>query len=354
MRRTILLIHLSVALIAGAFILVMGLTGAIMGFEPEVDRLLHAHLSYVKPSGSVMSMSEIGERVSRTFGEPIVAYFPSESPNLASEVILPRGIVCVNQYTGEILGVRTRGQTIFGFAHDLHVRLASGDVGRTIMKGSGVAALISLSSGLYLWWPRKRFQLRGNWPKRAFWFDLHNLVGIFSLLPLFVLTATGTIIGFEDKAATVLGKFTGAQLNSSRSDHLQRNGPGVRAMTADEAVEIARAQIPGAIPYRVQMPQYGGFYRVSLDSPTDRIAGENNFIVLDPYSGYVVSLTRSTDLSHVQRILAANEAIHRGIVFGMPTRIVAWLTSVMVPVQVISGLLLWWLGRRSALGKEAQ
>jgi uncharacterized iron-regulated membrane protein len=338
---------LSVALIAGAFILILGITGAIMAFEPEVDRLLHHRLSYVKPQGSAMSLSEIGESVSREFGgEPVVAYFPSQSPNLASEVILPRGIVCVNQYTGEILGVRTRGQTFLGFAHDLHVRLASGEAGRYIMRWSGVAALISLFSGLYLWWPRKRLQVRGNWSTLAFWFGLHNCLGIVLLLPLFVLAATGTIIGFEDQAAAVLSKFTGpAQLLANQSDLLRPRARDVRVISPDEAVRIARAQIPGASPYLVQLPEYGGAYRINLDYPQDRIAGRNNFIVLDPYGGRVISVTRSTDLSHLQRIVAANQAIHRGLVFGMPTRIVACLTSLMVPIQVISGLLLWRRGK---------
>ena len=113
MRRLILSLHLTVALIGGAFVLVLGLTGSIMAFEPELDRLLHPHLSYVRPSGRVLSLAEIGQAVSKQFdGEPIVAYLPSQSPDLASEVILPRGVVCVNQYTGEVLGTRTRGHRV--------------------------------------------------------------------------------------------------------------------------------------------------------------------------------------------------------------------------------------------------
>jgi uncharacterized iron-regulated membrane protein len=133
----------------------------------------------------------------------------------------------------------------------------------------------------------------------------------------------------------------------SQSGARQTPATDARAITPDESVAIARAQMPGAIPYRVQMPRYGGAYRVSLDHPQDRIAGGHNLIVIDPDSGSVISLTQSRDLSSVQRILATSEAIHRGNVFGMPTRIVACLTSVMVSVQVISGLLLWLHGKSS-------
>jgi len=356
-RRLILRVHLATALIAGAFILVLGVTGSTLAFEPELDRRLHAHLSYVKPSGRVLSLGEIGDAVSRQFNaEPIVAYLPSRSADFSWKVILPRGIVCVNQYTGEILGVRTRGQTILGFAHELHVRLASGDVGRNILRWSGVATLISLASGLYLWWPTKRFRICGCWRSREFWFDLHNSLGVLLWLPLLALAATGTVIAFEDQAADLLGKLTRpVQVRSRQSITRREPAPGAQIITPDEALAIAGAQMPGAIPYRVQMPRYGGAYRVSLDDPGDRVTGGHNLIVIDEYSGGVISSTRSSDLSAAQRILATNEAIHRGDVFGMPTRIVAWLTCVMVPVQVISGLLLWLRGRNSrvAVGKGA-
>lgn len=343
MRRLILSLHLTVALIGGAFVLVLGLTGSIMAFEPELDRLLHPHLSYVRPSGRVLSLAEIGQAVSKQFdGEPIVAYLPSQSPDLASEVILPRGVVCVNQYTGEVLGTRTRGQTIFGFARDLHVRLASGDVGRTIMKWSGVAMLVSLASGLYLWWPRKRVGIRGGWRTGRVWFDLHNSVGILSLVPLLVLAATGTVTGFEDHVAALLGRVTAAtQIRDGQNVARRPPAAGALEITPDQAVVIARAQMPGTLAYRVQMPRYGGAYRVSLDYPRDRVVGERNLIAIDQYSGNVIFSTRSGDLSSSERILASNEAIHTGEVLGMPSRIVAWFTSVILPVQVISGWLLW-------------
>jgi uncharacterized iron-regulated membrane protein len=329
--------------------LLFGVTGGIMVFEPELDRLLHPHLSYVKPSGNALSLGEIGEAVSKQFrGEPIVAYLPSESPDLSSGVILPRGVVCVNQYTGEVLGTRTRGQTAFGLAHDLHVRLASGDVGRSIMKWSDVAMLVSLASGLYLWWPRKRVGIRGR-RSAAFWFDLHNSVGIFAMAPLLVLALTGAVIGFEDQAAALLGRITsGVQVGAQNGAAPRQTANGTSAITPDEAVLIARAQMPGALPYRVQMPRYGGAYRVSLDYPRDRVAGERNLVVIDEQSGRVISSTRSGQMSAAETILAANEAIHTGVALGTTGRIVAGLASVIVPVQVMTGILLW-LRRRSGV-----
>src|SRR5579871_1386248 len=120
-RRLILNLHLSIALSAGALLVVLGVTGSILSFAPELDRLFHSHLSYVSPRGRVLTLQEIGDAVSRVFaGEPIVTYLPSTSPDISAQVVLPRGIVYVNQYTGEVLGVRTRGQTFLGLVRALH------------------------------------------------------------------------------------------------------------------------------------------------------------------------------------------------------------------------------------------
>jgi uncharacterized iron-regulated membrane protein len=111
-RRLILKLHLWLAMIAGAFMVILGITGSVIAFEPELDRLFHPHLSRVKPGGTTLSLVEIGEAASKKYGsEPVVAYLPSSSPDVPAEVILSSGVVSVNQYTGEVLGLRTRGQT---------------------------------------------------------------------------------------------------------------------------------------------------------------------------------------------------------------------------------------------------
>ena len=342
-RRLIFNVHLSIALMAGVFMVILGATGGIMAFESELDRLLHPHLSYVKPGGTLLTLQEIGDAVARKFpSEPVVAFLPSVSSDLSSEVVLPRGIVCVNQYTGEILGVRTRGQTFLGVARELHLRLAGGVVGRNIMKWSGVAVIFSLASGVYLWWPRKRMRIRGNWRRHGFWFDLHNSLGILSLVPLLILSVTGTAIGFEDRVESLIGKLSGAsRVPASEFATRRAAAAGAAVITPDEAVAFAKAFMPGAIPNRVQMPAYGGVYRVSLLNPNETIASGQNMIAIDQYSGSVISSTRSTDLLLEKRILATTEAVHTGEIFGMPSKIIMWLASLLLPVQVISGLLMW-------------
>lgn len=320
---------------------ILGVTGSIIEFEPELDRLFHPHLSFVIPGNRILSLSEMGDAVSQRFGgEPVVAYLPSLSPGLSYQVVLPRGIVYVNQYTGEVLGLRERGQTFLGYMRGLHVRLAIGNVGRNIVRWSGAAMVFSLVSGLYLWWPIKQVRIRGDWRSRRFLFDLHNSMGILSFLVLTLLAATGTVIGFEDQLAPLIYKLTSSAPLQTSYAAIPEPTAGALPITPDQAVTIARTQIPGAVPYRVQMPKYGSLYQVALQPPNDGVGSGRSVVALDSF-GNLLSLTRSDDLPTGKKVLEINQALHTGAILGMPGRVAVALASAMVVLQVTSGLLLW-------------
>ena len=51
LRRTLVTLHMIAGLAAALFVVVFGLTGAIMAFEEEIDHATHPHLFYVDPTG---------------------------------------------------------------------------------------------------------------------------------------------------------------------------------------------------------------------------------------------------------------------------------------------------------------
>lgn len=193
MRKILFKLHLIVAIVFGVFIVLLGLTGAEMAFEQEIDHVTHWHLTYVQPQGQAMSLAQIRDVVEKKFpGEEIGAYFPSVSPKMSYAVVLKDRLAYINQYTGEVLGTRAQEMDWQGYVHQLHLRLALMDKGRkfgeTTIKASGVAALFLVITGAYLWWPVKRIAISKSDGSRRFWFDVHNSLGIIALI--FVLAAT--------------------------------------------------------------------------------------------------------------------------------------------------------------------
>ena len=344
MRKFFFTLHLWVAMIVGLFILILGATGCVMAFEPEIDHLLHARWSYVTPRGDRMTLAQMGDRVSRALpGERITAYTLSTSPHISAQVNLERSTAYVDPYTGEILGTRLNGMDFLGYVHQLHLRLlifTDGDLGKKIMSWAGFAMLFLIVTGLYLWWPVKRFRVQSG---KRFWFDLHHAIGIFSFAFLLILTITGMMIGFEQSAVPMFYRMTGSQ--PSRPPKIPAPPPGAKPITPDQAMEIARAAIPGAAPFAINIPGPKAAYLVRSRFPEDLTPGGRSRVVIDQYTGKVLFTEDSRTAPAGTRMVIINRAIHTGDVFGIPSKALVSLASLMAVVQLTSGLAMWWKRR---------
>ncbi len=351
MRNLLFKLHFVVALVFGVFIVLLGLTGAEMAFEQEIDHVTHWRLTYVQPQGQPMSLAQISAAVAKVYpNEEITAYFPSVSPRMSYAVAFKDKVAYINQYTGEVLGTRVQEMDWQGYVHQLHLRLALLDKGRTFgettIKASGIAALFLVLSGAYLWWPTKRVSIQRSGGSRRFWFDLHNSFGILAFVFLLLLTVTGLIIGFEQQTTPLLYKLTGSQ--EVEQPRLQATPvPGAQPITPDEALDIARKAVPGATPFFLIVPHGKQVYRVSARFPEDLTPGGRTRIAIDPYSGKVIFAIDSRTGPGGYRAVALNRAIHTGDIFGIASKIVMALASLIMALQLVSGVVMW-LKRRAA------
>ena len=343
MRRVLFTIHLWVAMIAGVFVAILGITGSIMAFEPELDHLFHPRISYVTPCGQPMSLEQLGERVLQAFpNEKITGFTLSTSPNMSSLVSLRRSGVFVNPYTGEILGSASSGGFL-SMVHQLHLRLLirnQSDSGKKIVSAAGLAMLFLVLSGIYLWWPMKRTSVRAG---KRFWFDLHNAVGIFSFAFLLILTVTGLMIGYDEWTTPMLYRATGSQPSPAPS--IPPPAPGAKPITPDQAMKIAENAIPGAAPFAINIPGARGAYLVRSRFPEDLTPGGRSRVAIDQYTGKVLFTESSRTAPRGTRLVIWNRAIHTGDVFGIPSKALASLASLMAVMQLMSGVAMWWKRR---------
>ena len=349
MRKLLFNLHLYIALIAGVFVVILGLTGSIMAFEPEIDHLLHWKLTHVAPQARALSLGEIAGIVQIAFpGEPIAGYAIATSPNMSYQVVMRKRTAFVNPYSGETLGARSGPDwvsTFQGAVHQLHMRLLihnKADTGGRIESCASLAIIFLLLSGLYLWWPLKRVRIRWSGTSRRSWFDLHNTVGMFSLLFLLILATTGAVMGFDEKTTPFFFKVTGSPPPSRPPRTSDPHPADAKPITPDQAVEIARAALPGATPFAIEVPGPNGVYYMRARFPEDRTPGGRSLVVVDQYSGKVLFALGSRNAPAALRMVIANRAIHTGDILGIPSKIVMSLASLMAAVQLLSGVMMWW------------
>ena len=340
MRRTLLKLHLILGLAAGVIITSLGVTGSIMAFEPEIDHWQHRALMDVAPGGTPHLISEVIATVAGAYPDtPISGVTLGSSPTRAYAVSTKKGLVYVNPYTLDIKGLRPNGPDWLSNVHQIHLRLNT-TWGKPVVSWSGVIMLLLVLSGLYLWWPVKRVTVTtGKTPFRT-WYDWHNAVGIFSFVFLLLLSVTGVFIGFESSAVPLAYRVTGSVPARAVSPKLKAQ-PGVAQITPDRALEIAAQALPGATPFFVPVVSPTDAYNVRARFSEDLTPGGRSRVLIDSYSGAVMSADSSRTAPGGRRVETTNRAIHTGDIFGWPSKIVMSVASIMAPVQLLTGVMLW-------------
>ena len=346
MRAAILKLHLVVALAAGVFLIVLGVTGSIMAFEPELDHALHRSLWHVAAQPTPKTLEELGAAAARSQpGLRPVGYLLSTSPDLAYQVLFRGRSVFVNQYTADLLGVRESGPDLLSRIHQLHLRLLiqnRSDTGKNIVRWASVALLVLILSGLYLWWPAKRVAVRAQRGTRRWWFDVHNAIGIWSFVFVAIATLSGLAIGFDEELIPLVYRATASQPAVMYARPPQfKSVPGGAPIGPDRAVAIARAALPGARPISVNVPPTGGVYAIAARYPEDLTPGGRSRVYVDQYSGAVLLAEGSRTAPAGSRLITLNRAVHTGDVFGVPSKIIMSLASLALVAQLVSGLAMW-------------
>jgi uncharacterized iron-regulated membrane protein len=169
-----------------------------------------------------------------------------------------------------------------------------------------------------------------------------------------VLSVTGLVKVYGDKLQPFFDRVTG-------SPTMTRDLPskaGLASMVSiDDAVAIARNRLPGARLARIIPPkEKTGSWVVQMKFLGDSTVPGRSWVVVDQYSGSVSSSLDARTAPAGSRIPIINRAIHVGGIYGVPTRILAFLSGLAVLLQTATGYFLWWrkLPRSSGARRQSR
>jgi uncharacterized iron-regulated membrane protein len=345
MRKHLLFIHLAAAQIAGLFLIILGGTGCIMAFESELDRLLNPGLFHATPGTTPLPIAAIRAALAASYPQDHFSYLAIPTGPDETYAVQAHGQqIFINGYTGAVVGTRPL-PTLLNQIHTLHLSLFMGRTGALLMGIAALMLLLLIATGLVLWWPGKRFAVNLHAAPARVIADSHHAAGIASAAFLVVLAITGAAITWNDSwapwAFRVLG--TAPPVRDLPSTVL----PGAHAISAEEAISAARRALPGAVPFALSLPATAGAYHVALRFPEDLTPGGRSWVNVDQYSGAILSVTSSRDPLAATGLVNLNRALHTGDVFGLPSKTVASLASLVLVLQVLSGWFMWWRKRQA-------
>lgn len=347
---------------AGLYLAMMGLTGSLSVFLPELRNTLVAPVHGIAGQPRLGLQTLQGRIEEARPGLRLRAVYPGQSSARADsfeESASDKSVreIVINPYTANILIDRAKYATLYDWARDLHANLLSGKTGKTINGFGGLLLLLTGLAGIVVWWPGRRhfksgtFQVSAGKGLYRFAFDLHRLVGVLVMLPLALAVLTGIAQAFPQTAANVVSAILGPRSEPLRnrqektvatSPDKGRSAPRALA-SLDDVVRVAREQVPGGTPVRIQAPAgKNGDFMVWMHLPSDWRDEGDNRVLVDAYSGKLLAVQLGATLTRSTRTLEAATAIHYGQYGGLPTRLLAVAVGMTLPLFFVSGMVLWW------------
>jgi uncharacterized iron-regulated membrane protein len=242
------------------------------------------------------------------------------------------------------------GKYLISWIYELHYKLLAGETGRTIVGIAGVVLLVSVTSGIYLWWP-----LFKNGPRAAFAirrgkknFDLHKTTGIVSSLLLLVIAFTGVYLALpwliEPPVAAVAP--TTPWPDDPQSSATSASTPSI---DVDRAAAAAGAVFPGSRVWSVLLPQGPkASYSVWMRHEGDvRKSGGSSVVWIDQYTAEVLAVRDTRQGTAGDAFLAWQFPLHNGEAFGLVGRWIVFFTGLAPAVLYLTGCILWWRKHRS-------
>lgn len=338
-------------MLIGLYLVTVCLTGAVLVFRLELQELVHPHLFTPTVQGPLAEPAVVMRLAQAAY--PDLALSGVETPTADRQTYLAYVggnedfvTLLLDPVTGEPLGALPE-RSIVRTIQSLHFDLLAGRTGRTVNGIGGLLLLAMCATGLVIWWPgRARWRkhltvdLRRPW-RRVTW-DLHNAVGIWSVVFIAVWATTGFYFAFPETFRNLVHVVSPLSvLEAPRSDP---SGAG-EALPWEALVARSRQHAPGQFVARIVVPATGRdpfLVMFAQESPTRAGGTALTSVYLDQFSGERLATPRRQRSSVGDRIMDWAAPLHLGNFSGLPAKLL-WFAMALTPATLfVTGFLMWW------------
>ncbi|MCL4245258.1 MAG: PepSY domain-containing protein, partial [Candidatus Dadabacteria bacterium] len=200
-------VHKWTSLVCTVFLLLLCLTGLPLIFIHELSHLLDGEVATaaVPPGTPKKSLDEMVGKAREKYPDEYVRFlgWDEDEPDLLFVTFVPSRYDMSGEFRSVAVDVHTGGVVDFSLNRfldimfHLHVDLFAGLYGMLFLGFMGLLFVASLVSGVVLYGPFMRKLdfgvVRKGGVTRLKWLDLHNLLGVVTLMWAFVVGGTGVI-----------------------------------------------------------------------------------------------------------------------------------------------------------------
>lgn len=347
LREVGIFLHRWLGLTVGLVFLSAGLTGAILAYAPQLTGALFPVIDGPPPEGWQQHRATVLQQIEES-GQPVtLVRFPNQHQSAYELYLADDTLEYRDAVSGGRVLVREPLGDILAFSRELHTHLFLGHEGEELLGWLGVAMLVLVGTGLWLWWPRfglwkfafTRPRTRALAPQLFWW---HKTVGSISLATLFFVTLTGVAMVFYSPAQKILTAAFGGESPAVP----QKLEQPASSSNWNAIVATLDATLPeGRLVFFYPPQSSDDVLLFRKQMPEELHPNGRSFIALTP-SGELLYANDATQLGAGMRATHAIYPLHSGMTGSETWRFVVFLMGLAPVFFFITGFWLWQLHRR--------
>jgi len=388
-RSVFVWLHRWVGLAMTFFLVIVGLTGSLLAFNEELERVFAPQIfAKIRPGVPPLDLATLAEKapviahaqlaeVARIGPDQAIARYDAErTPGTRERYDIGFTQLFLDPWTGEEIARRRRGDLSEGLInltpliyllHDSFLPILSKNTGALVLGIVAVFWTLDCFNGFYLTLP---VALSGFWRKwKTVWaikrgggayrlnLDLHRASGLWLWPMLFVFAWSSVMFNMMPLYNWVTPKLFEyhsiiddmmqmiARLPKQDPANLAPNPPpdwrkaqavGERLMAEKGAKHGFSVGEPGSLRY------WGKFYSYSIRSSGSSFLEKGAGVMFESNTGEVLQFF---DPSHEARGNAISNwlaALHTAHVFGLPSKIFVFVIGWVIAMLSVTGVYIWW------------
>ena len=384
-------VHLWLGLASGLVVFIVSVTGCLYVFEKEAQDLFYHDLRFVEqqPASELLPPSAVLASVRAAIGSGKNPFYYDYTSKPAQTLLASDGEVRTHQvwaygeggwtgayvhpYTGEVLAHWAHGDTFLEKIETLHTHLwLPPEIGRPIVGAATLIFVVLLFTGLWLWFPvrlkafsskrgrRPLFKVTWTLSTKRLNYDLHNVVGFYATWALLFIALTGLTWSYMWVEDGLYWAVSGGQW-PSETESVQSAPPPNWATAETASVDAIYQKVRQANP---EVEKFGvippadsaGTVEIVLDRDEMNYSGASE-LHFDQYTGEQVKADLFSEKNAGAKLRQMNYDLHAGVIWGFPTKMVAFFASLIAASLPVTGFLVWfprWRRKRRRKKRQAK
>jgi len=379
--------HRWTGLLMAVFLAVVGITGSLLVYTPEIERVINPQFfAKLRPGIPQLSLSEIAERVESQAPQVRVGYFFQNLPDTVLVRIGPRknpltgkpydlafDHVFVDPWSGKILARRggvslSQGKAnLMPFIRYIHTNLAAGEWGGVVLGYVALVWTLDCFVGFYLTMPLGSRDFWRRW-RVAWWvkfransfrinFDLHRAGGLW-FWPLLLVLAWSSVYFelmnvYERVMKATVPYETFAEFDGELAPHhpieypkltwREAEAQSMKLLQQEAAKRHFRILRPALLAYIEPFGVYSYGVQSSLDT---RANNPDTGLYLDGNTGEIRHLFLPNAVPIGNRFTNFINGLHFGDFRAWEAyRFLEFVTGLVICLLSVTGVYIWWKKR---------